>query len=258
VTYVTSDLNGITTSSTFVTSDWDDITTGATYVTSDLNGITTSVTYVTSDWNGITMDANGITDLLNNLGATAMREGNFDGALERYEECLDLYRNAGNRSGVAIVLHNLADIYCRQGRFDSGEPLARESLDIAGELSIKALLGPAHLALGLCAEARSKSEAITDLSLSCQNSAEEADIETALDSLKELALCQADIGEMRWAEECLKLAEELESHVGAGYRPIRTETALEVAETLGMTLPPMASRESTSILKDVLSLTQSV
>ncbi len=201
-------------------------------------------------------DANGITDLLNNLGATAMREGNFDSAQERYEECLDLYRNAGNRSGVAIVLHNLADIYCRQGRFDSAEPLARESLDIAGELSIKALLGPAHLALGLCAEARSSSEAIADLRLSCQNAAEESDVETALDSLKELAICQADIGDIRRAEECLKLAEELENHVGAGYRPIRTETARKVAETLGMTLPPMASRESTSTLKDVLSLTQ--
>ena len=41
---------------------------------------------------------------LSNLGDVAAKRGNFDRAAERFEEALDIFRNVGDRIGVASTL----------------------------------------------------------------------------------------------------------------------------------------------------------
>jgi tetratricopeptide (TPR) repeat protein len=72
-------------------------------------------------------DDTGIAVMLSNLGELATVLGNYDSARALLEEGIAIYRVLGARSGVALCLHNLASLALAQGHYNSARSLYEES-----------------------------------------------------------------------------------------------------------------------------------
>ena len=65
--------------------------------------------------------------VMNNLGAFAYLEGNWDEAIEWYEKSLDAARRSGNVVDTAIARANIAEVMIGQGRYQQAMPLLAEA-----------------------------------------------------------------------------------------------------------------------------------
>jgi tetratricopeptide (TPR) repeat protein len=88
-------------------------------------------------------DRRGIAEALNLLGDLDVDRSELDAAQERYEGALALYRELEDRSGIAETLYNLADVALREANVDTAEALLVECRQLGQELGDRALLAAA-------------------------------------------------------------------------------------------------------------------
>jgi len=83
----------------------------------------------------------GITIALNVLGELSRIAGNYEGAEDYYQQCLELSRQAGDKRRIAVTLANLATIAMHHGEYHQAEILEREALEMELELGTKYYVG---------------------------------------------------------------------------------------------------------------------
>lgn len=71
---------------------------------------------------------------INNLGYIANMRGNYDKAIEYYEQSLAIQRQISNTQGVAAVLYNLGDMYALRGNLHQALEYLHESLKLHEQL----------------------------------------------------------------------------------------------------------------------------
>lgn len=75
----------------------------------------------------------GISVTTHNLGVSFQNQGNFDEAINLYNQSLKIKKEMGNNSGIAITLYQLGMIHQYQGNYDEAVNLYNQSLKIAKE-----------------------------------------------------------------------------------------------------------------------------
>lgn len=65
--------------------------------------------------------------VMNNLGAFAFLEGDWDAAVDWYQQSLDAAERSGNVLEVALTKTNIAEVRIGQRKFDEAEPLLKEA-----------------------------------------------------------------------------------------------------------------------------------
>ncbi|MGD8397660.1 MAG: tetratricopeptide repeat protein, partial [Anaerolineae bacterium] len=73
-------------------------------------------------------------ECLRGLGASLWCLGAYDGARRRYEECLELSRDSGNRRGESLVLSKLGVIHAEQGDYGLAQACHRASVEACREI----------------------------------------------------------------------------------------------------------------------------
>jgi class 3 adenylate cyclase/tetratricopeptide (TPR) repeat protein len=96
-------------------------------------------------------DLKGQAAALNNLGIEAYYEGDWEKAVDVYEQGRRLFERIGDVTNVAMTTNNIAEILSDQGRFDEAQELleeARRAVDSAGHraLSLMARMNLGRLA----------------------------------------------------------------------------------------------------------------
>jgi predicted ATPase/class 3 adenylate cyclase/Tfp pilus assembly protein PilF len=79
-------------------------------------------------------DKHGIADACNSLGNTRSGQGDFEGALVFYEESLALFRELGDRRRVLVALYNLGLMAVRLDSYQVARQNCTEALALAREL----------------------------------------------------------------------------------------------------------------------------
>jgi tetratricopeptide (TPR) repeat protein len=97
---------------------------------------------------------------LNGMAQLLMQDGDYQRALEREKEALDLRRAVGDPGEIAHSEQTIGSIYARLGRHDDAIRHCQRSLDLSRETGRRALtadtlatLGFVHLSLGDCGKA---------------------------------------------------------------------------------------------------------
>lgn len=80
-------------------------------------------------------------DLLNNIGYVYFSQGDYDQALDGYQQALGRRRQLPHGRKVIETLNNIASVYAAQGRFDEALAGYREALEVARQQEL-----PSHLA----------------------------------------------------------------------------------------------------------------
>ncbi|MFL5734305.1 MAG: ATP-binding protein, partial [Chloroflexia bacterium] len=75
-------------------------------------------------------DKHGVANMLNNLGIVALPLGNYAEAYALHEESLGIYRELGDKWSIALALANLGLVALNRGNFGEAGNLLRESLEI--------------------------------------------------------------------------------------------------------------------------------
>ncbi|MCX9078623.1 MAG: tetratricopeptide repeat protein, partial [Candidatus Methanoperedens sp.] len=71
-------------------------------------------------------------------GADLFNAGRYAEALEKFEEALTIFREAGNRVGEAIVLNNIGRVYFAQGQYSQALDSYQQALEIIREVDDRA------------------------------------------------------------------------------------------------------------------------
>ncbi|MBI3966294.1 MAG: protein kinase, partial [Chloroflexi bacterium] len=71
---------------------------------------------------------------LRGAGVLANAQGDYDRAIDLFEEALSLYRQAGDRSGVAASVNSLAEVARTRGEYEQAAALYDEALGAARDL----------------------------------------------------------------------------------------------------------------------------
>jgi predicted ATPase/class 3 adenylate cyclase len=95
---------------------------------------------------------------LNGAGGMALRQGDYQAARWYFEEGLALWREIGDRSGIAAVLNNLGNLLRRQGDHATARSLYEESLALCRELGDRHRVAYLANHLGLVAMEEEKYE----------------------------------------------------------------------------------------------------
>ena len=69
-----------------------------------------------------------------NLAVAALGRGDIESALALNEECLSIYRELGDCSGIALALINLGDVACERGEAERACTLYDEALRLYRDL----------------------------------------------------------------------------------------------------------------------------
>ena len=83
------------------------------------------------------------------LGIALQDQGNFEGALEQFQQALRLSEETGDLQSVAISLHQIGYIHYRQGDYEAALETSRRSIDIKKEIGDEAGISRALHNLGL-------------------------------------------------------------------------------------------------------------
>ncbi len=77
---------------------------------------------------------------LRNIGTLYHQKESYEEAISNLTRSRDLYREVGDQRGVARVYHHLGQVYVSMGRLYAARDYFRESLNMAGELSLPSLM----------------------------------------------------------------------------------------------------------------------
>ena len=78
-----------------------------------------------------------LADALNNAGGCYYFVGQYDKAIKKYEEALQIYRNLGNEACISRTLNGIGAVYYDMGQYDKTFKNYQEALDIARKLGKK-------------------------------------------------------------------------------------------------------------------------
>ncbi len=93
----------------------------------------------------------GIATLLGNLGFVAYCQGDDASGHAFYEESLAIRREVGDKWGIALSLNNLGSVACRKGNYEKANVLFKESLALWQELGDQQNIAMVLTGLGLAA-----------------------------------------------------------------------------------------------------------
>jgi tetratricopeptide (TPR) repeat protein len=82
-------------------------------------------------------DKSGIATTLRNLGNIHLHQGNYEEAVKKYNQSLKIAEELGDKSGIAKALHNLGNIHYFQGNYEEAVKLYNQSLKMGEELRNK-------------------------------------------------------------------------------------------------------------------------
>jgi|SRR5579871_57973 len=159
---------------------------------------------------------------LNGAGNLAWRQGDFAAARALYEESLAIYRELGNKSGIAASLGNLGNVAKEQGDYAAARALYEESLAIRRELGDKLGIAISLLNLGNVAKDRgdyAAARALYEESLAIRREiGDKWGIAYSLMNLGNVAYHQGDYAAARALyEESLAIKKELGDKQGIAY-----------------------------------------
>jgi tetratricopeptide (TPR) repeat protein/CHAT domain-containing protein len=157
--------------------------------------------------------------LLHNYGVFLQDRGEYEEALEKYEQSLRIKEGLGNRAGVASSLHQIGNLHYLRGDYDEALEKYEESLGILMELGNRAgvaislhQIGNLHYLRGEYDEALEKYEESLGILMELGNRAGVAN------SLHQIGMIHQERGEYDEAlekyEESLRIAEELGDRAG--------------------------------------------
>ncbi|MDX1661484.1 MAG: tetratricopeptide repeat protein, partial [Gemmatimonadota bacterium] len=161
--------------------------------------------------------------VINTLGRLGQVQGdNSPRVIGWFEESLELYRDAGHRSGEARALMNLGNVHRRLERFDRAGALFEEALEISRDLDDSLGVGGALMNLGEMATAKGDLERARELFLQARDACREGKNLIGLAySLQYLGVldCQDDAWERAGDrfEEARKIFERLNSVPGIAW-----------------------------------------
>jgi predicted ATPase/Tfp pilus assembly protein PilF len=108
-------------------------------------------------------DKRGIAQSINNLGSIAYFQGDYEQAAKLYTESLNLRRELGDKWGVANSLNNLGGVAFSQGDYGQAEILHSESLALRRELKDKRGISMSLNNLGEVAQQKGEYERVAAL-----------------------------------------------------------------------------------------------
>ena len=76
----------------------------------------------------------GIATALNNIAIILMNKGEYDEALEKYRQSMEIKKKLGDQRGIAQTLHNIAIIHQDKGEYDEALEKYRQSMEINEKL----------------------------------------------------------------------------------------------------------------------------
>jgi tetratricopeptide (TPR) repeat protein len=88
------------------------------------------------------------------LGAIAVRRGNYETGRRHYQESLTIFEELGDRVGIATTHGQLGSLALRRGEFDIAEQRYRAALAILEEIGDKGNIAVAYHYLGVIAQER--------------------------------------------------------------------------------------------------------
>ncbi len=176
-------------------------------------------------------DKPGIASLLSNLGIVARFEGDFERAQELNEESLAIRREVGDRWAIANSLNNQGTVYLDQKEYDQAQLKLEEAVDLLREIGDRWHYANAVNNLANVARAQARSDVARDLYY------ESLEINRELGDGWALAYLLEDIGYLNAAEGNSEQALKL---VGA---------ADTLREAIGSPLPPAEKENSEKLLK---------
>jgi predicted ATPase/class 3 adenylate cyclase len=103
-------------------------------------------------------DRRGTAVLLRNLGAAAVKRGDYPATRRLHEECASICRELGDRRLLANTTLNLGDLAAREGDLERASELTHESLALARELGATFEVALALILLGFVAVRQGRSE----------------------------------------------------------------------------------------------------
>ncbi len=147
-------------------------------------------------------------------GALAFSQGDYAAAFAAYLESLGLYRELGDKPGIASALKGLGAVASARGEYTAARSFLEESLNLYRELGDKAGIASALKPLGGVAKAQgdySRAQDLDEESLRIRRElGDRAGIVYTLMSLADAAMEQADLVRARALyEESLRLSKEL-------------------------------------------------
>jgi predicted ATPase/DNA-binding XRE family transcriptional regulator len=78
-------------------------------------------------------DKRGVANMLNNLGIVALPQGDYDTAHEMHTESLALYRELDDKWSIALALANLGLVALNKGQYEQAQSLLTSSLNLRRE-----------------------------------------------------------------------------------------------------------------------------
>jgi len=96
----------------------------------------------------------GIASTLHELGMIHAAQGDYDKAIEKYNQSLEIEKELGNKGGIASTLHELGIIHYIQGDYDKAIGKYNQSLEIKKALGDKSGIASTFHQLGMIHEAQ--------------------------------------------------------------------------------------------------------
>jgi non-specific serine/threonine protein kinase len=151
---------------------------------------------------------------LRGAGALAEQQGDFHVAKALLDESLALYRELGDRKGIAVALSSLGAVAGDSGHFDEARRCYEESSAIYRELGENVQVGRFLNNLGVVAQEQGDDQAASDFYLQSlkihRESSQKDGVGTVLCSLGRMACLRGDLASARSClEESLAIAREL-------------------------------------------------
>ena len=154
-----------------------------------------------------------------NLGIIYHDQGEYDKAIEKYNQSLKISEESGDKSAITSTIHQLGTIHCAQGKYDKAIEKYNQSLKISEELGDKSVIARTIHQLGTIHYVQEEyGKAIEKYNQSLKISEELGDKSVIASTIHQLGMVHHEQGEHDKAiEECnrsLKISEELENKNG--------------------------------------------
>jgi len=159
---------------------------------------------------------------LHNLGVIYQGQGEYEKALEKYNESLKISKELGYKEGIAVTLHELGMIHLNQGEYDKALKKYNVSLKISKELGDKQGISGTLHQLGMIYHDQGEYEkAVEKYNESLKISGKLGDKQGIANALHELGRIHQTQGEydkaLKKYNESLKINKELGNKRGIAY-----------------------------------------
>jgi tetratricopeptide (TPR) repeat protein len=193
-----------------------------------------------------------VAGILVHLGATALKQGDADGAERMFQESLSMARELNDQVGVANVLHAFGYMASKQGDLDAASRFYEESLEIFRRQGSELQVADGLNSLGIVAKekkdfARARQLHEESLEIKKKLGAREG-IAFSLGNLGAVAAASGDLTEgVRLGGEALTILEQLKSPDAEAVRAWLQQRAEEQAQERANERAPKRAEERAQI-----------